>query len=63
MVKDENNRIPINLLLTYNKDKNMMKVLSIPRDTYARYWIRMMNLLHMINCQMLILNFREKLKM
>jgi polyisoprenyl-teichoic acid--peptidoglycan teichoic acid transferase len=35
MVKDENNRIPINLLLTYNKDKKMMKVLSIPRDTYA----------------------------
>ncbi|EKN62600.1 LCP family protein [Schinkia azotoformans] len=35
MVKDENDRIPINLLLTYNKDKNMMKVVSIPRDTYA----------------------------
>ncbi len=35
MVKDENNRIPINLLLTYSKDKKMMKVLSIPRDTYA----------------------------
>ncbi|QDQ02397.1 LytR family transcriptional regulator [Lysinibacillus fusiformis] len=34
-VKDENNRIPINLLLTYSKDKKMMKVLSIPRDTYA----------------------------
>ena len=34
-VKDENNRIPINLLLTYNNDKNLMKVLSIPRDTYA----------------------------
>lgn len=35
MVKDEDNRIPINLLLTYNKDKKVMKVLSIPRDTYA----------------------------
>ncbi|MGE7543693.1 LCP family protein [Sporosarcina newyorkensis] len=34
-VKDENNRIPINLLFTYSKDKNMMKILSIPRDTYA----------------------------
>lgn len=34
-VKDENNRIPINLLLTYSKDKKMMKVISIPRDTYA----------------------------
>ena len=34
-VKDEENRIPINLLLTYSKDKNMMKVLSLPRDTYA----------------------------
>lgn len=34
-VKDEENRIPINLLLTYSKDKKMMKVLSIPRDTYA----------------------------
>ncbi|HHW38012.1 MAG TPA: LytR family transcriptional regulator [Bacillales bacterium] len=35
MVKAENNRMPINLLLTYSKDKNMMKVVSIPRDTYA----------------------------
>lgn len=35
MVKDENDRIPINLLLSYSKEKNMMKVLSIPRDTYA----------------------------
>jgi len=35
MVKDENNRIPINLLLTYSKDNKMMKVLSIPRDTYV----------------------------
>ena len=34
-MKDENNKIPINLLLTYSKDKKMMKVLSIPRDTYA----------------------------
>jgi len=34
-VKDEENRIPINLFLTYSKDKNMMKVLSLPRDTYA----------------------------
>ncbi|MFT9819331.1 LCP family protein [Lysinibacillus sp. NPDC056185] len=34
-VKDENNRIPINLLITYSKDKKMVKVLSIPRDTYA----------------------------
>lgn len=34
-VKDEENRIPINLLLSYSKDKKMMKVLSIPRDTYA----------------------------
>ena len=33
-VKDENNRIPLNLLLTYSKEKKMMKVLSIPRDTY-----------------------------
>ncbi|WP_449536406.1 LCP family protein [Ferdinandcohnia sp. Marseille-Q9671] len=35
MVKDENNRIPITLLLTYSKDKKLMKVLSIPRDTYV----------------------------
>ena len=34
-VKDENNRIPVNLLLAYSKEKNMIKVLSIPRDTYA----------------------------
>ncbi|MDM5248002.1 MULTISPECIES: LCP family protein [unclassified Lysinibacillus] len=34
-VKDENNRIPINLLITYSKDKKMVKVLSIPRDTYV----------------------------
>lgn len=34
-IKDENQRIPLNLLLTYNKDKNMIKVLSIPRDTYV----------------------------
>jgi len=35
MVKDENDRLPINLLLSYSKDKKMMKVISIPRDTYA----------------------------
>lgn len=35
MVKDKDNRIPINLLITYSKDKKMMNVLSIPRDTYA----------------------------
>ncbi len=34
-VKDDHNRIPINLLFTYSKDKKMLKVLSIPRDTYA----------------------------
>lgn len=34
-VKDENNRIPLNLLLTYSKDKKILKVLSMPRDTYA----------------------------
>lgn len=34
-VKDDNLRIPLNLLLTYSKDKKTMKVLSIPRDTYA----------------------------
>ncbi|QCR31061.1 LCP family protein [Lysinibacillus sp. SGAir0095] len=34
-VKDEENRVPINLLLTYSNEKKMMKVLSIPRDTYA----------------------------
>lgn len=34
-VKDENNRIPINLILTYSKDLNKIKVLSIPRDTYT----------------------------
>ncbi|QPQ30283.1 LCP family protein [Lysinibacillus sp. JNUCC 51] len=34
-VKDENNRIHVNLLLSYSKDKKMVKVLSIPRDTYA----------------------------
>lgn len=35
MVKDENDRIPINLLFTYSKDKKMMKVVSIPRDSYT----------------------------
>ena len=36
-VKSEemDNRIPLNLLLTYSKDKKMMKVLSIPSETYA----------------------------
>lgn len=34
-VKDANYRIPINLILTYSKDLNKMKVLSIPRDTYT----------------------------
>ncbi|GKV57526.1 hypothetical protein NCCP2222_34730 [Sporosarcina sp. NCCP-2222] len=34
-VKDETNRIPINILFTYNIDKEMMKVVSIPRDTYV----------------------------
>lgn len=34
-VKDENNRIPLNLLLTYSKENNVMKVVSIPRDTYV----------------------------
>ncbi|PKC52434.1 hypothetical protein RhiirA1_481518, partial [Rhizophagus irregularis] len=29
-LKDENNRTPINLLLTYSKEKNIMKVVSIP---------------------------------
>ena len=35
MLKDEENRIPINLLLTYSKEKDMLKVVSVPRDTYA----------------------------
>ena len=36
-VKSEemDNRIPLNLLLTYSKKKKMMKVLSIPSETYA----------------------------
>lgn len=34
-LKDENNRIPINILITYSKDKKMAKVLSLPRDTYV----------------------------
>ncbi|MGN7479483.1 LCP family protein, partial [Solibacillus silvestris] len=34
-VKDDENRIPLNLLFTYSKDKKKMKVLSLPRDTYA----------------------------
>lgn len=38
MLKDENDRIPVNLLLSYNKDKKRMKIISIPRDTYAPIW-------------------------
>ncbi len=34
-VKDAENRIHVNLLLSYSIEKKMMKVLSIPRDTYA----------------------------
>lgn len=36
-VKSEvmDNRIYLNLLLTYNKDKKLMKVVSLPNDTYA----------------------------
>lgn len=34
-VKDETNRIPINILFSYNKAKEKVKVLSIPRDTYV----------------------------
>ena len=34
-VKDDHNRIPVNLLLSYRKDKKMINTLSIPRDTYA----------------------------
>ncbi|MCG3088774.1 LCP family protein [Sporosarcina cyprini] len=34
-VKDETNRIPINFLFSYNKAKEKVKVLSIPRDTYV----------------------------
>lgn len=34
-VKDENNRVPLNLLFAYNKEKNTVKVLSLPRDTYS----------------------------
>ncbi|MGE7090322.1 LCP family protein [Lysinibacillus sp. NPDC048646] len=33
--KEMDNRIYLNLLLTYSKDKKMMKVLSIPHNTYA----------------------------
>ena len=32
---DDENRVPINLLLTYHKDEKMMNVLSLPRDTYV----------------------------
>ncbi|WP_121616697.1 LCP family protein [Virgibacillus halodenitrificans] len=34
-MKDKDQRIPLNLLLTYSKDKNMIKLVSIPRDTYV----------------------------
>ncbi|GGA60297.1 LCP family protein [Ornithinibacillus halotolerans] len=34
-IKNESNRIPINLLFSYSEDKNEMKVISIPRDTYV----------------------------
>ncbi|KOY80258.1 LCP family protein [Lysinibacillus macroides] len=34
--KDMDNRIYLNLLLTYSKDKKMMKVVSLPYDTYAQ---------------------------
>ncbi|MBB4826119.1 LCP family protein required for cell wall assembly [Sporosarcina luteola] len=34
-VKDDTDRVPINLLLSYHQDKKMVKVLSIPRDTYV----------------------------
>ncbi|MFJ7953579.1 LCP family protein [Lysinibacillus sp. NPDC096418] len=33
--KEMDNRIYLNLLLTYSKDKKMMKVVSLPYDTYA----------------------------
>lgn len=34
--KDMDNRVYLNLLLTYNKNKKMMKVVSLPNDTYAQ---------------------------
>jgi len=34
--KEMDNRIYLNLLLTYNKDKKMMKVVSLPNDTYVQ---------------------------
>ena len=33
--KEMDNRVYVNLLLTYNKDKKMMKVVSLPYDTYV----------------------------
>lgn len=33
--KEMDDRIYLNLLLTYNKDKKMMKVVSLPAETYA----------------------------
>ena len=35
-IKDEYYTIPINLLLSYSREKNVMKVISIPRDTYVQ---------------------------
>ncbi|SDO25798.1 transcriptional attenuator, LytR family [Psychrobacillus sp. OK028] len=34
--KEMDNRVYLNLLLTYSKDKKMMKVVSLPNDTYAQ---------------------------
>ncbi|MEC1177051.1 DUF6241 domain-containing protein [Metasolibacillus meyeri] len=34
-VKDEDNRIHLNLLFAYSKEQRRMNVLAIPRDTYA----------------------------
>jgi len=34
--KEMDNRIYLNLVLTYNKDKKMMKVVSLPNDTYVQ---------------------------
>lgn len=34
-IKDEENRIPLNLLFTYNQKKKRMNILSIMRDTYT----------------------------
>lgn len=34
-IKDEEDRVPVNLLFAYHPDGEKLKVLSIPRDTYA----------------------------